>query len=606
MNDIVNIVKQAMDSHTLEPDEATKIARTGVKKRKSAVKQEYDRLKREYEHLTKLGSNNPDIQAILDAKQQQLDQLHTQMLDLDEELREINAAQRQEMEEKIEHALAVVNGQYIQQDATAAYIIKDQEFVYITDYSTTPEKQNVQVCNLEPNKFVEVLANDLKLCSWHLPVPRLKHLFSQVGRTFHISRYSIDPKLWKDEKVYLPIRHMEQYFIDKFELTPEQMAKGQEAIKYFDWLMWSLSGGKQENQDHIEQWILHKILNYHKAVTTPDLVIVGHIGGNGKGILMAIIRLMFPATLSGKANSKTLNGNFNAIMMGKLIVFFDDQNSREIPLEIVKQLAGSETMIFEPKGKDQYEGEKTHSSAWFNNKLPFPLTPAGQEGGVDRRFSIMRTNITFLESIRKHHAEESGEEPTVEESKEMAEVIVSDYLLNRVCVAAWFQELRRRHPQVDQHFTLKALHGEDYNYFLATQQDSLEQIFHGLIDDCLRSGECVPIFVIKEVLRHLDGKAPGDKSLGKKVTEICSQYKHDIVIERVMIDIKSDQRRIKKQCSVVRLKGPNWRAEFDWDRVSDQPYTGKVLTGQELIPEENLMFGVVRDDSVSRKDIWEE
>jgi hypothetical protein len=301
---------------------------------------------------------------------------------------------------------------------------------------------------------------------------------------------------------------------------------------------------------------------------------------------------MLPAMLSGKANSKTLNSNFNAIMLGKLIVFFDDQNSKEIPLEVVKQLAGADTMIFEPKGKDQYEGEKTHSSAWFNNDLPFKLTPAGQEGGVDRRFSIMRTNITFLESLRLMFKRDDDLDMTVEQSKDAAETIVSNILLNRICIANWFKMLEQRHPEVNENYTLKPLHGEDYHYFLAKQESSIEKIWKYLVLPVVEMGGCVPLFVVKELLRHMEGKEFSDKTVRTKIDDVATTNKVEVDLERTTIEIRSPKMTVKKQCTVIRPKtDKTWLDHgFDWNLVSNLTYTGDVPPGHELIHEDNLVF----------------
>jgi len=532
----------------------------------------------------------PDKPQRVEEQKKVVNGLNDKLVELEIDLKNLNRTREDENEEKIQASLYTVAENWIKIDSSTAYVVEDQEFIFIRDYSNDPAEQNVQLKKLEPARFVELLAADLGVKSWHLPTHRLKDLFNEQNRTFHMSRYSINPSKWKNNHVYLPIVHMEKYFIDKM---PVVLDLTDPDLKYWDWLMYSLSGGKKQNQDHIERWILHKIKNYRKAVTTPDIVIVGHVGGNGKGIIQAIIRLMLPAMLSGKANSKTLNGNFNAIMMGKLIVFFDDQNSKEIPLEVVKQLAGADTMIFEPKGKDQYEGEKTHSSAWFNNELPFRLTPAGQEGGVDRRFSIMRTNITFLESIR-YHLNLEGVEVDVEQSKDLAEVIVSEKLLNRNVIGKIFKLLEQRHPEVNEDYTLKPLHGEDYQYFLEQQANSLEIIWKDLVTPIIQAGGCVPTFIIKELLRHMEGRSPADKTLNKRITELSQQYKIDIGSERSYIDIRSPKITIKKQCYIYRPKDTKkWTDHgFDWNLVSNLIYTGDQPKDHPLIHEDNLVFGV--------------
>jgi hypothetical protein len=547
--------------------------------------------KKSYRDTEKLKlEDHPDKTEKLKNKFDEITALNERLFELEADFKELNRTRDDENEEKIQAALHVVAGNWIDKDPSAAYIIDEQEFTFIREYSSTGTKQNVQLRKMEPPRFVELLASELNLKSWHLPPHRVKDLFNDMGRTFHMSRYSIDPVRWKNNEVYLPIKHMEKYFINNMELNLEEQSK--DDLRYFDALMYSLSGGKKENQDHIEKWILHKIKNYKKATTTPDLVIVGHVGGNGKGILQAIIRLMLPAMLSGKANSKTLNSNFNAIMLGKLIVFFDDQNSKEIPLEVVKQLAGADTMIFEPKGKDQYEGEKTHSSAWFNNDLPFKLTPAGQEGGVDRRFSITRTNITFLESLRLMFKRDDNLDMTVEQSKDAAETIVSNILLNRISIANWFKMLEQRHAEVDENYTLRPLHGEDYQYFLAKQESSIEKIWKFLVIPVVEMGGCVPLFVIKELLRHMEGKELSDKTVRTKIDAVATTSKLEVDLERTRIDIRSPKITVKKQCTVIRPKlDSDWRDQgFDWNLVSNLTYTGDTPIGHELIHEDNLVF----------------
>jgi hypothetical protein len=594
-----------MSENILEYDPVEALAETKreIQVQIAAQKSLIASAKKTYRDIEKLKlEDHPDKTEKLKNKFDEITKLNEKLFDLEADFKELNRTRDDENEEKIQASLHTVAEHWIKNDSSAAYVVEDQEFVFIRDYSNDPAEQNVQLKKLEPARFAELLAADLGIKSWHLPTHRLKDLFNEQSRTFHMSRYSINPNKWKNLHVYLPIVHMEQYFIDKM---PVVLDIKDADLKYWDWLMYSLSGGKKENQDHIERWILHKIKNYRKAVTTPDIVIVGHVGGNGKGIIQAIIRLMLPAMLSGKANSKTLNGNFNAIMMGKLIVFFDDQNSKEIPLEVVKQLAGADTMIFEPKGKDQYEGEKTHSSAWFNNELPFRLTPAGQEGGVDRRFSIMRTNITFLESIRYHLALE-GVEVDVEQSKDLAEVIVSEKLLNRNVIGKIFKLLEQRHPEINEDYTLKPLHGEDYQYFLEQQANSLEVIWKELITPIIKSGSCVPAFVIKELLRHMEGRVPADKTLNKRIIELSQQYKVDIGSERGYIDIRSPKITIKKQCYVYRPKDTKkWTDHgFDWNLVSNLTYTGDQPKDHPLIHEDNLVFGVASDntDDVSEEN----
>jgi hypothetical protein len=585
-------------NNDLTPEEALDQAKRAIQTKINAQKNLILAQKKKIRALEKLELElHPDKLERLNREQSILTVLQTDLGEFELDLKELTRTRDDETEEKIQAALNYIDTHILQKDPTCGYIIKDKEFVTIVENSTIREKQNVTIDRYDPNSFIQLLAAQTKLKSWHLPIPRVIDLFNSKNRSYKTVRYTIDSPRWGQD-VYSPIAHMRKYFIDQMELTPEEEKIAQASVHYFDWLMYSLSGGRDENKEHIERWLIQKVINYNKAVTTPDLVIVGHVGGNGKGILQAIVRIMLPAILSGNANTKTLTNNFNAIMLGKLIVFFDDQVSKEIPLDVVKQLAGSDTMIFEEKGKDQYNGEKTHSSAWFAQQLPFRLTPAGQEGGVDRRFSIMRTNITFLESIRRFMEEETGQTVTIEESKDLAEIIVSTVLLNRVCIAYWFRQLLKKYPDQDRNYVLKALHGEDYRYFLDQQRDKLEEIFRDLVVPVVEAGGAVPMIVIREILRLSNEPVPHDRILNKKLSELASQNKIEVVFGRRYIDITGHGTRTKIQNAAVIKKGnTDSSPEFDWSLVSRQPFK-KPGKNEEYISDENFIFGVknVSDD----------
>jgi phage/plasmid-associated DNA primase len=597
-----------IENDTIDPIIELENAKEKISREIAATKNTLRHQNKEMAKLEKLELELiPDKLERIQDKQTQIDKLNEKLAELEVDLKALNRTRDDENEEKIQAALNAVARNWLDKQPSSAYVIQDQEFVTINNYSESEEKLNVQLMRYTPKQFVELVSKELKLKSWHLPIIRLVDVFNSENRTFDISRFSIDDKLWKGNKVYLPIKHMEKYFIDKVDTTDVS----DDCIQYFEWLMYSLSGGKKENQDHIEKWLLHKVKNYRKSVTTPDLVIVGHVGGNGKGILQAIVRMMFPNQLSGKANAKTLNGNFNAIMMGKLVVFFDDQISREIPLEMVKQLAGSDTMIFEPKGKDQYEGEKTHSSAWFSNVLPFKLTPGGQEGGVDRRFSIMRTNITFLESIRINAKKELEVDISIEASKDWAEVIVGNILLNRLNIAKWFKFLDMRHPGIDEKYTLKPLHGEDYHYFLDQQQTSIETIWDKLVVPQIKRGSCVPTFVISKLIEYLDSKPIANNKLRKQIEELITTTKLDVIIERAgSLEIHPSKMNKGKQCNIIRPKQDSdfYDRTFNWGLVSNQHFSDILGPNERLFTDDNCIFGqtsIVGDEDDEDLDFFE-
>jgi len=498
-----------------------------------------------------------------------------------------------EAESHVKTALNTVRSEVIGKDPSIAYSIKDGEFVFIGDRASTRHIQNVAMTKYNPMQFSEYLAKLLKLNISDLPHARLKQLFINNDRAFEEMRYSLNKGLWKDDEIYLPFDHYQEHFIHNFtfqdgDLEPEAAAA---VLTFYDALLYSVSGGKTENQTYLEKWIVHKVVNYHKQVTTPDLIIVADIGGNGKGILMGILARMFPRQLIGRANTKTLNNNFNSIMLGKLLVFFDDQDRDKYDLETIKELSGAETMIYEPKGKDQYEAEKTHSSVFFSQKLPFRLSPNGDSGGVDRRFSIMRTNITFFDSLIAKHSDIDAANV-----KAKASEIINTVLYDRVNIAIWFKHLRSKYPNIDADFELDPLHGTDYETFKEDQKDDMEVVWDRLVLRTLQAGGLVPVFVIKEMLLHLAGKEVPEKTIKRRLKELAVLNKLNIQVERKRFDIVSGAANIvglrehtNMQKSAVSVVGSTC-TEFDWSEVSKGKFTGKPDSTGKYIADEEYIF----------------
>lgn len=570
-----------------------------IKQNLAVEKNKRNKLKKELtkiENITGITAQQKE-QMIAD-KQKEIDNQELVVIELEDSKAVMKAEASDEDEARIEGALTTVHSNLFEQMKSLAYVIKDGEFVFITDRSTSRYSQNVVLSHYNATQFVEWLATSLKLNISDLPPFRVKQLFIDNNRSFEEIRYTVSNSMWSDKEIYLPFSYFKDHFINQFKFEDGDINPDTDPqiIKFYEQLMYSVSGGKKENQDHLEQWIVQKVINYNKPITTPELVIVADVGGNGKGILMGIMARMFPRQLVGKANTKTLNGNFNAIMLGKLLVFFDDQNNDEYNLDSIKELSGAETMIYEPKGKDQYEAEKTHSSAFFAQKLPFRLSPDVKDDGVNRRFSVMRTNVTFFESIIKHNPE-----VTEANVKTFANMLINDIMFNRVNIAKWFQHLQKKHPMIDDEFELNPLHGEDYKSFLEDQKGDIENIWDRLIIPVLNAGGCVPIFVIKECITHLGGNSPKypwtDKRINKKLKELALYNKLNVTISKERFDIVSGgvnalglpTNSDTVQKTVVALTGSKAKLEFDWNLVSDQDYkAGLKQVDGKLIDDANF------------------
>lgn len=511
-------------------------------------------------------------------------ELTTKKSELAADLRAVCASSKDQEEENQVVALYSLINDWVPQHQSVAYIIEDDQFVVVHDYaSDKPRRQNVEVKRWGATQFAEVVATDLGIQAWHLKPQRMIYEMQRIKRKYHSLRYVIDNGEWNNE-VYSPITHMEPFFIDKLAAEMDGTYS-----PYFDWLMHSVCGGKQENIEHFEKWILFKVFHYRKVTTTPSIVCVGHCGGNGKGIIQAIIAQMFPRALTTKATEKTLSGNFNAMLEGRLVVFFDDV-ALDNCLDVIKAQNGNDAIVIEGKGKDEKVVPATATQCFFANKLPFALSPAGKDAGVDRRFSVMRTAITFLESIKKHVLEKDGVAINTADAKQLAEAIVNETYRNRVEIARWFKALMNKYPEVlDPEYVLMALHGSDYQYFVDQQISGVDVVWRDLIEPELNKGSFVPVDVVSQLIDILEGGARRTQSRTtiKRITDLAAQNNMDITTSRVQVTYSPSVGPAVKRGAVFHKTGVVFKQKtqqtFAWSLVSDRKYNGGELSASEVI-----------------------
>jgi hypothetical protein len=122
----------------------------------------------------------------------------------------------------------------------------------------------------------------------------------------------------------------------------------------------------------------------------------------------------------------------------------------------------------------------------------------------------------------------------------------------------------------------------------------------------LEAGGCVPLFVVKELLRHMEDRIIADKTINAKLKQLSAENKLEIISERIKIEMYPAINNGKKQCTVIRKKGHKESGDpkFNWGLVSNIPFSIPAR-GDYWISEDNLIFGVknaVEDDIESDFD----
>lgn len=551
------------------------------------LKDEIRELKKDLTNLKKLSSNAPN-------RESQITDCEDEIADKKKLLKEIKtaivdrraAAKAVVREEIIEKAKEGVK-QWLIDTPSAAYINASEKYPYrwLVNSTKCEDKQNVVQESESPAQFQNYILDLLGLPTTTLSVVEIRDIFSQNDRWFAKEKYTVDPSNWQVGKNYFTLSHYEPFFItNEPRVYDKNSSKHAGIISAFNDLMYSVSGGKTENQNHIEQWVLHKVIHYKKIINTPELVIIGDSGSEGKGIFATIVKKLFPSGLTEDVKVDVLTSKFNSQLEGKLLLHFDEGKLDDDMYEALKRQSQNATFITEAKFEKQKTIEKCFTGLWTSNSLPFPLMKNGGADGVDRRFSVLTTNIRFVDSIKKG----------VHASKTLTQII-DGILYNRKNIALWFQYLQTKHPQVmDPAFVLEALHGEDYHRLAKQNQDVFDQVWDKFVMPRINAGEAVPYTALSEILR-LEGEKDTPSELKEKITKAIDKLKgkHNLVYDSSRVNIISRNTTRRVQVRVIRADANKKNLTFNWATLAKSNYPQEGQSTDNCIVKEDLLFDLL-------------
>jgi len=316
---------------------------------------------------------------------------------------------------------------------------------------------------------------------------------------------------WDDAKVYNKAK-----IISSFWLEP---VFGEAYNPDFDLLMHCVGGGKQENIDHLEQWIAYKYMHPERVGNTPNLDIGGKPGGNGKGRYGELCRTIFTPNCVVPGAAKELNDGFNASWELATILLFDEPGEKELEAGKMKKATGGEEQRVERKGIDSYTADRNYSMLALSNNSHgvFKLSGTGT-GGEDRRYSVMNTNIVMTDEIMKR-------ENCTKEVAEIRADQLAQMIKDRKEVARWLGAMIQKHNILKMPI-LRALHGADYTQRFEDQKSTLDNIFDQLLPIFLKC-EIISVKLIQDIVGILTESktAPNAKTMKKHWKDYLSRNK---------------------------------------------------------------------------------
>jgi len=487
-------------------------------------------------------------------------------------------------------------------DNEIAYIASDDKYVLIRNYSETEKRVNLAEKTLAKEKIVGVL-NVLSGVSGtfdDLNSVEIRQCFERNKKSFLIKTSSFDKTKWREAEVYNTILQQKKFWapIWKNEQTKELITDDYDPA--FDDVLYSLAGGKQENIEYIEKWVAFKRLYPEKCKITPGINITGVPGGNGKGMFGQILTSIFTDKGVSTVKAKNFTGGFNQILEGKVIGILDDEDKNKFPHSELKQVAGNQSIVIEPKGVDAYSVDSTANIIVFDNTGLVKLVGGGSSG-EDRRWGIIITNSTLLETlIDKYQID-------MDQARSLAKAYSEEIFDDRIACGKWLAHLIRKYNVLNMD-VLAPLHGEDYLARLAEQKDEWTELFDQILPIIVNQG-FIPFKFVREIIEASTGdKIKKPATLSKKFDEYMTRkgFKN---IEKTDINYKINwgngmMSPSQKDKGAVRRIDPK-ATTFDYKLISNtifaknQPITKDTLqirdfnaTNKVEDDEENLFSSV--------------
>ena len=373
------------------------------------------------------------------------------------------------------------------------YLPAENDYVYcIGMEETNSNLVNPIFTQIDGSKFGRVL---MKMAGKQLRLGYKTYAFELADhfqlkkKDYYTTTASFNSQKWGKEKAYNKAGIIRKYWVQPLEGDYDPR---------FDFLIHCIGGGKQENMDHLEQWIAYKYLYPERVGNTPNLDIGGFPGGNGKGRYIELCKTIFTNPCVIAAALKELMDGFNGTWEMATLLYYDEPAANELPEGKLKQATGGEDMRSEKKGIDAKIVDRNYSILFVSNNINGVVKLAGTgSGGEDRRYSVMITDKVMVDE-----AINQGLAKTIEESKVYVNGI-NELIKDRKEVGKWLNFIIKIH-QVEQMSILGPLHGIDYQARFEGQKKELDVAFDQILSVYLKN-KCIPTKILWELVKALTG-----------------------------------------------------------------------------------------------------
>jgi hypothetical protein len=442
--------------------------------------------------------------------------------------------------------------------------INEGKFIYCRDYSNDENIKRVKFNTVDRTKIVWLLNKLAK----RIDTPCTDHFQSSVDRIcdyFQINNLDVEGVTASvidnacNDDLYNKAKVIQRYWVQPDMINYESYDRD------WDLLMYCVGGGKQENIEHLEQWLAYKYWFPHRVGNIPNLDLGGAPGGNGKGRFIEIMKTIFTQDCVTEAKPKELQDGFTGSWELSFILYFDEPTEKELPNHKMKNVTGSETTIIERKGIDSYTADRMFNLVLSsNNQNGVYKLAGGGSSGEDRRISVITTDVVMVEEIMRREGcdEETAKVRTNEIAQKVKQRDWCSKVLGHLLVKYDVPNMK----------ILKPLHGIDYNKRLEDQKSNLDNVFDQLLP-VLQESKMLPMNVVTTIAKSAtDNPKLQVRTVKQKFEGYLKRQRIDAIFkkqQRVRILWNGDVTDTIQTSAVYLDQNVN---DFEYSTISDSIY----------------------------------
>lgn len=448
-----------------------------------------------------------ELQSQPEIDERRINQLQTKIQVLNDELEELGETsdelflqkKRMTIEQERELIEDLIKQNHI------GYLVQDNKFIYCLQMAPNNNSgiMNPQFNTVDSTKIIAVL-NKMSNKILQIDQEQVKKLFQISHNDYYNMTGSFNDDKWNSSYVYNKMKIIRQYWVQVTEDTNYNID--------FDFLMHCVGGGKQENIDHLEQWIAYKWWFPERNANIPNIDLGGYPGGNGKGRFIELLKTIFTHGCVVPAALKELTDGFNASWETAVILYYDEPATGELPEGKLKNATGGEEQRIEKKGVDAYTADRNYNMVFTSNNPNGVIKLAGTgSSGEDRRWSVMTTNKVMVDELIVQGL--TNEQAKVKTNE------INNLLKNREEVAKWLMHLLVKHDILSMQI-LHPLHGQDYSKRFEDQKDTVQLVFDALMPTFEYCG-VITLDVLTQSVHELTNN---NKLSGQKISNKFIRY----------------------------------------------------------------------------------